>query len=251
MGDLKTISPDQIVFWNWGAFALNATILFTWGLMALMVIGSWLMTRKLRIGPEIPRWQALLELIVQTIRDQLKEITRQPTGMVFPFIGTLFLFIALANVLTIVPGYVPPTASLSTTAALAITVFLAVPIFGILNEGPAAYLKHYVSPTPLMLPFNIIGELSRTLAMAVRLFGNVMSGMKVVGIIVAIAPLIFPIFLRLLGLLTGLVQAYIFAVLAAVYLASGTRTRKNKEQQNQPSHADSETAQNSGGTQGE
>ncbi len=247
MGDLKTISPDQIVFWSWGTLALNATIVFTWGLMAVMVIGSWLMTRRLRIGPEIPRWQALLELIVQTIRDQIHEITRQPAGMMLPFLGTLFLFIALANILTIVPGYVPPTASLSTTAALAITVFLAVPIFGILSEGPAAYLKHYVSPTPLMLPFNIIGELSRTLAMAVRLFGNVMSGMKVVGIIVAIAPLIFPIFLRLLGLLTGLVQAYIFAVLAAVYIASGTR--RNKEQQDQPSQTDSDPAPSSGGTQ--
>jgi F-type H+-transporting ATPase subunit a len=231
MDDLTTISPDQIVFWSWGAVRLNATIVFTWGLMAVMVIGSWLMTRRLPAGPEISRWQAMLELVVDTIRNQIHEITRQPARMYLPFIGTLFLFIALANVLTVVPGYIPPTASLSTTAALAITVFFAVPIFGLLSEGPRAYLRHYVSPTPLMLPFNIIGELSRTLAMAVRLFGNVMSGTKVVGIMVAIAPLIFPIFLRLLGLLTGLVQAYIFAVLAAVYIASGTRARKQHEKE--------------------
>ena len=109
-------------------------------------------------------------------------------------------------------------------------MFVAVPGFGIARQGAAAFLRHYVSPSPLMLPFHVMGELSRTLALAVRLFGNVMSSMKVVGILVAIAPLIFPIFLRLLGLLTGLVQAYIFAVLAMVYIASGTEARRRRQQ---------------------
>jgi F-type H+-transporting ATPase subunit a len=199
-----------------------------------MVLGAWLATRKLKTGPKIPRWQALLEMVVQTIRDQIREITNQSARAYLPFIGTLFLFIAVANLLTLVPGYIPPTASLSTTAALAIAVFFAVPLYGLLAEGPKTYFKHYVTPSPIMLPFNIIGEFSRTLALAVRLFGNVMSGMKVVGIMVAIAPLIFPIFLRLLGLLTGLVQAYIFAVLACVYIASGIRAQQRTKESDGP-----------------
>ena len=228
MGDLTTLTPDEIVYWTWGALRINATIVYTWALMALMVIGSHLATRKLRTGATVSRGQALLELVVETIRDQIHEVTRQPARMYVPFIGTLFLFIALANALTIIPGYLPPTASLSTTAALAICVFVAVPVYGVISEGPKAYFRHYVSPTPLMLPFNLMGEVSRTLALAVRLFGNVMSGMKVAAIILAVAPFIFPIFLQLLGLLTGLVQAYIFAILAAVYIASGVEVQKRK-----------------------
>ncbi|MFW6154501.1 MAG: F0F1 ATP synthase subunit A [Planctomycetota bacterium] len=238
MGDLTTISPDEIVFWSWGAFELNATIAFTWALMAVMVIGSYLLTRRLHTDATVPRWQALLEIVVETIRDQIREITRQPAGPYIPFIGTLFLFIALANTLTIIPGYMPPTASLSTTAGLAICVFVAVPTYGMIAEGPKAYFRHYISPTPLMLPFNIMGELSRTLALAVRLFGNIMSGMKVVAIIVAIAPFIFPIFMQLLGLLTGLVQAYIFAVLAAVYIASGIQVQKKTQNDGLEEHTD-------------
>ncbi len=224
MDDLTKISPDQVVYASWGFIKLNATIVFTWVLMAVLAVGSWLATRRLRTGREVPRWQAVLEMVVETIAGQIEEITRQSPRRYLPFVGTLFLYLAVSNALTIVPGYIPPTASLSTAAALAICVFIAVPVFGMLSEGPGAYFRNYVRPTPLMLPFNVIGELSRTLALAVRLFGNVMSGMKVVGIMVAIAPLIFPVFLRLLGLLTGLVQAYIFAVLAAVYIASGLRT---------------------------
>ena len=137
-----------------------------------------------------------------------------------PFVGTVFLFIAVANLLTVLPGYVAPTASLSTTAALAIAVFLAVPVFGVTRQGLRGYLRHYIEPNPIMLPFNVIGDLSRTLALAVRLFGNIMSGTKIVAVLVGIVPLVFPIVFRALGLLTGLIQAYIFAVLAMVYIAS-------------------------------
>jgi F-type H+-transporting ATPase subunit a len=139
-------------------------------------------------------------------------------------VGTLFLFIATANVLTVVPGYRPPTGSLSTTAALAICVLIAVPLFSIGRKGLGGYLKTYLRPTPLMLPFNIIGEASRTLALAIRLYGNVMSGTVIAGILIAVAPFFFPVLLQLLGLLTGLVQAYIFAILAMVYIASASRS---------------------------
>jgi F-type H+-transporting ATPase subunit a len=139
------------------------------------------------------------------------------------FIGTIFVFIAVSNILMIVPGYLAPTGSLSTAAALALLVFFAVPVYGIAQGGLGRYLRRYIHPTPFMLPFNIIGELSRTLALAVRLFGNVMSGAKTVAILVAVAPLFFPILMQILGLLTGLVQAYIFAILAMVYIGSANR----------------------------
>lgn len=224
---ITQISPDQVVLWQWGYFHLNATIAFTWLVMALLTLGSWAVTRRLTHGAKMSRWQNLLEIIVDYMRRQIEEVSRQPAGMYLPFIGTLFLFIAVSNALMIVPGYVPPTASLSTTAALAICVFVAVPLYGVANEGLLGYLKQYTRPTPLMLPFHVIGELSRTLALAVRLFGNVMSGTKIVAILLAVAPLFFPVVMNALGLLTGLIQAYIFAILAMVYIGSGERTRRH------------------------
>jgi len=132
----------------------------------------------------------------------------------------------MANLCTVIPGYEPPTGSLSTTAALALCVFVAVPLFGILDQGLGGYLKSYIEPTVIMLPFNIISELSRTLALAVRLFGNMMSGVMIIGILLTITPLLFPIVMTALGLLTGMVQAYIFSSLAAVYIAAATRNRE-------------------------
>jgi F-type H+-transporting ATPase subunit a len=131
--------------------------------------------------------------------------------------------------LAIVPGYEPPTASLSTTAALAICVFAAVPVYGIIHEGVGGFFKHYIEPTPVMLPFNLIGELSRTLALAVRLFGNVMSGTKIAAILLAVTPLFVPVLMNALGLLTGLIHAYIFAILATVYIASGEESSGQQE----------------------
>lgn len=226
---LKDISPDQVVFWQWGWLSLNATIVFTWAVMAFMALGSWLITRHLSSGPEMSRWQNLLEVIVEGMRNQIRDISQEEPGSYLYFVGTIFLFIIISNLLSVVPGYVAPTASLSTTAGLAICVFAAVPIYGILSRGFLGYLEQYIRPTPLMLPFNVIGEVSRTLALAVRLFGNIMSGMKIVAILLAVTPLIFPIVMHALGLLTGTIQAYIFAVLAMVYIASATRARREKE----------------------
>lgn len=230
---LKDISPDQVILWQWGPIVLNATIVFTWGVMAFMVLGSWLITRKLSTEAHMSRWQNLLEVLVNGMRNQIRDISQEDPGPYLPFVGTLFLFILVSNLLTILPGYVAPTASLSTTAGLAICVFVAVPVYGILSRGLREYLKQYIKPTVLMLPFNIMGELSRTLALAVRLFGNIMSGMKIVAILLAITPLIFPIVMHALGLLTGTIQAYIFAVLAMVYIASATRARQEQEEKEQ------------------
>jgi len=227
---LKDISPDQVIYWQWGPVPLNATIVFTWAVMALMVVGALLITRNLSTGTHLSRWQNLLEIVVRGIADQIRDISRQRPGRYLPFIGTLFLFILVCNLLSVVPFYVAPTASLSTTAALAACVFVSVPLFGVLDRGVRGYLRQYVRPTVFMLPFNVLGELSRTLALAVRLFGNVMSGAKIAAILLAVAPLLFPVVMHALGLLTGVIQAYIFAVLAMVYIASATRARRQREE---------------------
>ena len=220
------LSPDEWIFWKHGFVELNATIVFTWALMAALVLGSALITRKLKTGRRQSRWQSLLEIVVSAILKQIGEVGLEQPKRYIGFIGTLFLFVAASSLCTVIPGFEPPTGSLSTTAALALCVFVAVPFFGIAGQGLGAYLKTYVQPTIIMLPFNLISEASRTLALAVRLFGNMMSGAMIVAILLTITPLIFPVVMTVLGLLTGMVQAYIFSILAAVYIAAATRTRK-------------------------
>lgn len=220
------LSPDEIVIWQYGFVTLNSTIVFTWGLMLVLVVGSILVTRRLSTSLKRSRWQNLLEIVVTAIEEQIEEVGVPHPKKYLGFLGTLFLFVAAASLFTVVPGYEPPTGSLSTTVALALCVLVAVPLFGIQDQGLGGYLKSYVQPTPLMLPFNIISEISRTLALAVRLFGNMMSGAMVVAILLTVTPFIFPIIMTVLGLLTGMVQAYIFSILAAVYIASATRARK-------------------------
>jgi F-type H+-transporting ATPase subunit a len=222
------LSSDQSIFWQYGFLKLNGTILFTWALMLLLAIGSWLITRRLSVGLERSRWQNLLEILVTGILNQIEEVGLSEPRKYIGFLGTIFLFVAVASLCTVIPGYEPPTGSLSTTAALALCVFVAVPFFGIEEQGLGDYLKSYAKPTALMLPFNIISELSRTLALAVRLFGNMMSGAMIVAVLLTITPFIFPIVMTLLGQLTGMVQAYIFSILAAVYIAAATRVRKPK-----------------------
>ena len=219
------LSPDQLVFWKYGFVTINSTIVTTWGLMLVMAVGAKLVTRNIKVEGAISRWQGFLEIVVTTIQEQIKEVGLQHPKKYLPFIGTLFLFIAVSNVCSIIPGYDPPTGSLSTTSALALSVFVAVLLFGIEKQGFLGYLRSYLKPTFLMLPFNIISEFSRTFALAIRLFGNIMSGTMIVGILLTITPLIFPIFMDLLGLLTGMVQAYIFSILATVYIAAATRAR--------------------------
>ncbi len=220
------ISTDETVFWQssvWPSVKLNATMVYTWLVMFLLVVISWVVTRRLSTTTTISRLQNCLEVLVTGIRDQIRSVSQQEPGPYLPFVGTLFLFIAMANLLSVVPLYRVPTASLSTTAALATCVFVAVPLYGIAKQGILGYLKNFVRPTVFVLPFNLIGELSRTLALAVRLYGNMMSGSVIAGILIGFVPLFVPILMQLLGLLTGMIQAYIFAVLAMVYIASATK----------------------------
>lgn len=223
------ITPDHTVLWQWGFVCLNATIVYTWIVMLLLTLGSWLATRTIPaagavdLRPPNSRWENALEVIVSAMRQQIRDVCPEKGDTYLPFVGTLFLFIALSNVLEMVPGWRAPTGSLSTTAALAICVGVAVPVFGILKQGFTGYLRHYLRPTVIMLPFHLLSETTRNLALAVRLFGNIMSGSMIVGVLLAVTPAFFPAVMQALGLLIGLIQAYIFAILAMVYIAAAVQ----------------------------
>jgi F-type H+-transporting ATPase subunit a len=221
------ITPDShIVFvlsaGPLGSIPISATIVNTWIVMAILVVVGRLAT--LGIGPAAPtsRWRIGVEYLVEMIRGQIRAIGGGDPERYLPFVGTLFLFVLVSNILGVVPGFQSPTGSLSTAVALALCVLVAVPIYGIADNGLRGYLRHYITPTPYMAPFNIIGEISRTIALAVRLYGNVMSGTVVVAILLSVMPFFFPVLMQLLGLLTGVIQAYIIAVLAMVYIASAS-----------------------------
>lgn len=220
------LSPDQTIFWQHGFITINLTIVTTWALMLVLIIAAKLVTRKLKTDITISRWQCILEMIVTGINKQIKDVGLNHPEQYIGFIGTLFLFIGAANLCIIFPWYTPPTASLSTTTAMALCVFIAVPFFGIEKSGLGGYLKSYLKPTFIMLPFNLISEFSRTLALAVRLFGNIMSGGMIVAILLSISPFIFPVIMNALGLLTGMVQAYIFSILATVYITAAVHEAK-------------------------
>ncbi|MGV0819128.1 F0F1 ATP synthase subunit A [Martelella sp. AMO21009] len=216
------LTPDDTIVFTILGIAINATIVNTWIIMALLVGVSALVTRRLR--PDVPpsRWRTALEVIVSLIVGQIAEVTQRRDPRVLYFVGTLFLFIVTANLLMVVPGFDTPTASLSTTVALALSVLVAVPVFGIGTRGLGGYLKTYAEPSIIMLPFNIVSEASRGVSLAIRLYGNIMSGAVIAAILLSIAPFFFPVVMDMLGLLTGVIQAYIFAVLATVYISSAT-----------------------------
>ncbi len=228
------LSPDQLIFWQHGFWKLNGTLVFTWAIMLVLVVGAKLITQKLATGLERSRWQNLVEIVVTAMAQQIEDVGLKQPQRYLGFLGTLFLFVATASLATIIPGYEPPTGSLSTTAALALCVFVAVPLYGIEEQGLGGFLQSYVKPTFIMLPFNIISELSRTLALAVRLFGNMMSGAMIIAILLTITPFLFPVVMTALGLLTGMVQAYIFSILAAVYIAAAVRKHEPGPQSEPP-----------------
>lgn len=224
------ITPDHTIYWQWHFVHLNATIVYTWIVMLLLTGVSWLVTRHVEKSElRRSRWQNALEVIVEQIRRQIREVCPQGSDIYLPFVGTLLLFIATSNLLEVVPGWHAPTGSLSTTSALAICVGVAVPVFGILRQGFVEYFHGYLRPSFIMLPFHLLSETSRNLALAVRLFGNIMSGSLIVAILLAVAPLFFPLLMQALGLLIGLIQAYIFAVLAMVYIAAAVQSQHDVE----------------------
>ncbi|HUW79631.1 MAG TPA: F0F1 ATP synthase subunit A [Acidocella sp.] len=200
-----------------GPVPVTEAVVATWGIMLALVSGAVIFTRRLVLHPT--RTQAVLELIVEAVDSQIRDTMRVEPAPYRAFIGTLFIFIFVANWSSLIPGVEPPTAHLETDAALALLVFLAVIWFGIRAGGVRGYLASFAIPNPVMIPLNFVESLTRTFSLLVRLFGNVMSGVFVVGIVLSLAGLLVPIPLMALDLLTGAVQAYIFAILAMVFIA--------------------------------
>jgi F-type H+-transporting ATPase subunit a len=224
-----TINPDKATIVQLWILPVNATIFYTWIVMALLVGLSLLLTRGLSSGTGVSRRQGLLEMLETFVEGQVRSVAGSDPRPFIPFLGTLFLFILAANLLEVVPLYHPPTASLSTTAALAVSVFFAVPAFGLARRGPRAYFRDYLEPSPLMLPFTVIGEISRTLSLAVRLFGNIMSESLIGAVLLTVVPLFVPLVLQVFGLLIGAIQAFIFFTLATVYICSAIGAERGKE----------------------
>ncbi len=222
------ISPDQKIFWEYGVINLNLTIVTTWAIMVVLVVSAWLITRNIKPDIKRSRWQNVLEMLILLISDQIKEVGIKKPRKYLAYIGTLFLFIAVSSLLSIVPWFESPTGSLSTTAALALSVFVSVPLFGMVEKGVVHYLRAYIEPSIFLLPLNIISDVSRTLALAIRLFGNTMSGGLIASILISLAPFFFPLIMDVLGLLTGIIQSYIFAILATVFIAAATQNEERK-----------------------
>lgn len=201
-----------------GPVPVTSAVLVTWVIMAVLVFGSWFLTRRTSLTPSAP--QAALELLVDTVDSQIRATTGASPKPFRAFVGTLFIFILVANWSSLLPGVEAPTAQMETDAGLALLVFLSVIWFGTRGLGFAGYLRSFAAPNPVMIPLNILESITRTFSMFVRLFGNVMSGAFVIGIVASLAGLFVPIPLMALELLTGLVQAYIFAILAIVFIAA-------------------------------
>lgn len=210
-----------------GPLAVSATIVTTWGIMVVFALASWLVTRRLRIDPD--PLQVAVEGVVQAIHAAVSEVLPRRVDSVFPFVATLWLFIGIANLSSLVPGVHAPTGDISATAALALLVFFSVHWFGIRIEGLRRYLSHYLSPSPILLPFHILGEITRTMALAVRLFGNMMSLEMAALLVLLVAGLFAPIPVLMLHIVEALVQAYIFGMLALIYIAGAIQSLEARQ----------------------
>ncbi len=223
------MEASTIVF-TIGPFAITSVVVTTWGIMFILGVSCWLATRNLSLKPG--RLQTMLEGIVTAMQDSIDAIIPDHSQQLLPFIATLWIYIVTANLTGLIPQLHSPTGHLSVTVGLALLVFLSVHWFGIRNDGIHGYLKHYLSPTPLLLPFHIISEVTRTIALAVRLFGNIMSLELVALLVLLVAGLLVPIPLLMLHIVESLVQAYIFGMLALIYVAGAMQSQQNFNQDN-------------------
>lgn len=215
----------EMLAFHLGPVAIGATVVSTWLLMTLLVGGAWLGTRKLNVDSP-SRLQMALEGTVLALQRAIEDAAPGHAARLLPFIGTLWLFIAAANLMGLIPGLRSPTGDLSLTMALALLVFTSVHWFGIRIDGLGAYLKHYLDPNPILLPFHLLGEITRTLALAVRLFGNMMSLEMAALLVLLVAGFLAPIPLLMLHIVEALVQAYIFGTLALVYVAGALQSHE-------------------------
>ena len=210
-----------------GPVPVTMTVVVTWGVMAALAVVALIV--RSRLSARRPgALQIGAEALVTWLDNEIRNIIGGRPERYFPLIATLFIFVLTLNLVSNLPVVESPTGDPATTTALAIIVFLSVPFYGIATKGVGRYLMTYLKPTPFMLPLNIIGELSRTLSLAVRLFGNIMSGGLIVGVLISIVPLVVPLFMMFLGLITSVVQAYIFPVLAMVYIGGAVRLEQRR-----------------------
>lgn len=216
--------PLQAAGFDLGPLTISSTVITTWGIMLALTLLVWFASRRLKAQPGM--LQAALEGIVSVIEEAIRGILPQYTRQVMPFIATLWLYIVVANLVGLVPGLHSPTRDLSATSGLAILVFLSVHWFGIRTQGLKSYLRHYLSPSPLMLPFHLISEVSRTVALAVRLFGNMMSLEMAALLVLLVAGFLAPVPILMLHIVEALVQAYIFGMLAMIYVAGGIQSQQ-------------------------
>lgn len=214
-----------------GPVVLAEPVLTTWGIMFALVVGSWIGTRRLSHNPGPV--QVVLEGLLGAADEAIRAVLPAQTARLLPFIATLWLFIMVANLSGLIPGVHAPTGDLSTTAALAVIVFLSVHWFGIRSEGIRAYLRHYLAPMPIMLPFHLMSELTRTLALAIRLFGNIMSLEMAALLVLLVAGFLVPIPLLILHIIEALIQAYIFGMLALIYIAGAIHSQESRKPQAQ------------------
>ena len=206
------------ILFHLGPVGITRPVVTTWAIMAVLTLISWLVTGRLRLHPD--RRQIVLELLVTAIMAQIDEVIRKSPRPLLPLLGTLFIFLVAANLSGVLPGVEAPTGKLETPAALALIVFVAVHYFGVRARGPFGYLASFAKPKLIMLPLNIVSEITRTFSLMVRLFGNVMSGEFVIALVVALAGLFVPVPLMALEILVALVQAYIFTILATVFIGA-------------------------------
>lgn len=222
---------------SFGWLRITSTVVTTWGILLFFGVGCWLATRRLSVdNPGLV--QSALEGVVQSIEAAIESVIPGRAGLLLPFVGTLWLFVAVANLTGIVPELHSPTGDLSTTAALAFLVFLSVHWFGIRSEGLRRYLGHYLTPSPILLPFHLLGEFSRTIALAVRLFGNIMSLEMAALLVLLVAGLLVPVPVLMLHIVEALVQAYIFGTLALIYIAGGMQSHEASESPETPQSKD-------------
>ena len=214
------------VLFHLGPVAITRPVVTTWAIMAVLTLGSWFVTRRLTLHPN--RRQAVVELVVTGIMGQVEEVIRKDPRPFLPMLGTLFIFLVAANLSGVLPAVQAPTGTLETPAALALIVFGSVHFFGLRARGPVGYLASFAKPKAIMLPLNIVSEITRTFSLMIRLFGNVMSGEFIIALIVGLAGLFVPIPLMALEILVGLVQAYIFTMLATVFIGASVDTAERR-----------------------
>jgi len=223
---MKTPEMFPVEIFSIGPVVIKNTVIITWFVMAFIIIASYLITRRLSIKPGV--FQEIFEAIIESAEKTIKDTLPVSPWTVIPFITTLWIFIGASNLIGLIPGFMTPTSDINTTVAFAIISYSMMHVFGLKTMGLRNYLKHYTEPSWILLPIHFLAELTRTIALAIRLFGNMLSGDMIAIILLGIAGFLVPIPFSLLHIVIGVIQAYIFGILTLVFIAGGIRMEQNK-----------------------